>query len=335
VKLRRFLTKSPRELSWRGLLWRDLPLLNVALYTASIAYAELVNLEAARTDLLGTAIFPSVILVVIITGRWPEASLRERLNYALLSFAAPIVAGVCVYLNTRHVVEHDVLRDIYEVSSLANTGILLLHSMRWGRGGPWFLLGPVFLYGLLLENGGIALGYFSELNYRWYLGALPAPLATMSGWVTVFYLVLWVMWETRRQLGQTQWRTPILVFAGTSAALLLDLQIDPLATAVGFWTWSPFLTPGPWGVPLLNFVAWSAAIIPFAWAVAQREAKCDLWMGEIFQKKHRHALLWQTPWILGQATVLFLGAMAVIEGGFSGPTFNILTHFLSHLTQLY
>ena len=100
--------------------------------------------------------------------------------------------------NQRVVLDHDSLRNIYEYSAILNTVFLMFHARSQSRQWLKFFLGPCLLYGMVLENGGIWLGYFSEMNYRYYLGPLPAPLATMSGWVTVFYIITWAVWEMKK-----------------------------------------------------------------------------------------------------------------------------------------
>jgi len=63
----------------------------------------------------------------------------------------------------------------------------------------------------------------------------------MCGWVTVFYIITWVAWTVGREIAAIGQRPALMAVTATLAALLLDLQIDPLATAVGFWTWHPLL----------------------------------------------------------------------------------------------
>jgi putative membrane protein len=60
-----------------------------------------------------------------------------------------------------------------------------------------------------------------------------------------------------------RWQAPLLTAV---AAVLLDLFIDPVAVAIGYWTWR---VPGSLyhGIPLLNFVGWFVLMLvaPLAW----------------------------------------------------------------------
>lgn len=79
------------------------------------------------------------------------------------------------------------------------------------------------------------------------------------------------------------------------------------------------------GVPLLNFVAWGAAVLPFAWALFARQNAFGLSPVELSAPVHRR---WMWPRIfvvLAVAAVLFCGTMAIIDGGFDGPTYGILS----------
>ena len=319
------------EKSLRGILWRDLPLVNYALYAVGIAHAEISNLPTQRLDLVFTAVFPMLIPWIIYGLRWSKASRGERLVAMGIGLGVPLLIALNVVVGSRVVLERETLRTIYEWVAIGNTVVLMLHAASHDRRWLTFFLGPCLLYGLLLENGGIALGYFSELHYSLYLGPLPAPVATMSGWVTVFYIVVWTMWEVKSLCPRIS-RSPIAcVGVALAAALCFDLQVDPLATEVGFWEWHPSLTRAWLGVPLLNYVAWSAAVAPFAWVIAWREERFGLERGEITRDENVRWLTLRVPAVLGVAAVLFLGGMACVEGGFGGPAFVILREALEGL----
>lgn len=310
--------------SIRAILWRDLPLLNYALYSVGIAHAEITNLPTQRLDLVPTAVFPMLVPWVIYALRWKEAAPREKIVALLVSLLPPLFIALNYTTAHRVVLSHDSLRNIYEVVAILNTLFLMAHAYTQGASWLKLFLGPCLVYGMLLENGGIWLGYFSEMNYRLYLGPLPAPMATMSGWVTVFYIITWSTWELKKLSPRLRASVPLTTLVAVSAALCFDLQVDPLATEVGFWKWHPSLHQGWLGVPLLNYAAWTAAVIPFAWLIAKRESTHALATGEIASTPHRRWLFKRVPLALAVAAVLFLGMMTVIERGTSGPTFAIL-----------
>ncbi|MEE8408722.1 MAG: carotenoid biosynthesis protein [Myxococcota bacterium] len=312
--------------SFLRVLWADFPLVNFALYAVLIAHAEVANLIPPRPDLFISFLFPLSVPVLIYALRWRSASGTERAVALTVILGALALLAMTWFSGTRTPLEPERLRNLYEVSAIVNTMILLLHArVHGGRDMLMFFIGPAAAYGVLLENGGIILGYFSELHYRWYLGPLPAPLATMSGWVTVYYLVIWIAWTVRDLVPAVRRSVALSALTAMVAALLFDLQVDPLATAVGFWRWNEALPTGPMNVPLLNFVAWGAAVLPFAWALFARQNAFGLSPVEVSAPVHRR---WMWPRIfvvLAVAAVLFFGAMAIVDGGFDGPTYGILT----------
>jgi putative membrane protein len=71
-----------------------------------------------------------------------------------------------------------------------------------------------------------------------------------------------------------RWQAPLL--AGL-VAVMLDLFIDPIAVATGYWVW---FAPANvyYGIPLLNFVGWFVLMVlaPVAWIEIARRAS---WSG--------------------------------------------------------
>ena len=310
--------------SFAAIAWQDLPLLNYALYSVGIAHAEISNLPTQRLDLVPTAIFPMLVPWLIYGLRFKNATARERIVALTVCLGAPLLVILNYWSNQRVVLDHDSLRNIYEYSAILNTVILMIHARSQSQQWLKFFLGPCLVYGMILENGGIWLGYFSEMNYRYYLGPLPAPMATMSGWVTVFYIITWTVWEMKKLQPKVQ--ESALAGAGIAvfAALCFDLQVDPIACEVGFWTWHPILTQGWLGVPLLNYAAWTAAVLPYSFLIAKREKDAGLAIGEVTGTVHLRWVLARIPVTLIAAAVLFLTFMVVLEQSFSGPTFQIL-----------
>ena len=60
-----------------------------------------------------------------------------------------------------------------------------------------------------------------------------------------------------------RWQAPL---AAATLAVLLDLFIDPVAVAAGYWVWRISGTVY-YGIPLLNFVGWFVLMLlaPLAW----------------------------------------------------------------------
>ena len=310
--------------SFASVLWRDLPLLNYAIYAVGIAHAEITNLPTQRLDLVPTAIFPMLVPWLIYGFRFKNASFQERVAALLVSLGAPLLILLNLYSNQRYVIDHDSLRNIYEYSAILNTVFLMLHARSQSRQWLKFFLGPCLVYGMILENGGIWLGYFSEMNYRFYLGPLPAPMATMSGWVTVFYIITWTVWEMKKLSPTIRDSATAGAAVAVFAALAFDLQVDPLACEVGFWKWHPILDQGWLGVPLLNYAAWTAAVLPFSLLLTTREKSKGLAIGEITATPHIKWVFSRIPQTLILAALLFLSFMIILEQSVSGPTFQIL-----------
>ena len=139
-------------------LWQDLPLLNFVAYAATIAHAEIANLDPPRFDYVWTFVFPLAVPALIFALRWRTAGWRDRTVMLAVLAAAPALISLVWSFGVRTVISNDALRLTYEYSAIANTALLLVHA--WGRDRSLvpLMMGPVAAYGLLLENGGIALG---------------------------------------------------------------------------------------------------------------------------------------------------------------------------------
>jgi uncharacterized membrane protein len=209
---------------------------------------------------------------------------------------------------------------------LLGWGILLAAHAAWtgGRHALALFFGVGALYGLVLENTGIAMGFFSETRCRLYLWPFPAPLCTTIGWCMAFYVAVslveqlarWVPW-----LARTPWRR---AWAATLLALCRDVQLDPASSLSGvLWSWNEQLPPVFLGVPAVNFAAWFGAFLPFSYFVFSIRDRSDL----TESRKNRELLL-RVPLSAALGGLLCFGVMAMVEGGFSGPTFRVLWQFV-------
>ena len=145
---------------------------------------------------------------------------------------------------------------------------LVAHCWYWrGRNGLIKFFVATLIYGFLLESSGVAGDYFRENDYNYYLPMLAAPVATMAGWPVVFYTSVSI-YEVIERRWQKLKTTNVLIIGLIISliALFWDLNIDPVATNVGFWTWHELLSGWFLGVPLLNFTSWLTAV--FAYGVA-------------------------------------------------------------------
>jgi len=74
---------------------------------------------------------------------------------------------------------------------------------------------------------------------------------------------------------QLWWQVPLLT---ALIAMVMDLFIDPVAVAAGYWVW---LVQGTvyYGIPLLNYVGWFVLMFlsPLAWICITRHRQWGLW----------------------------------------------------------
>lgn len=288
------------------------------------------DLGISRWAFVPTLAFPLVIFAAFMGLRIHRSTRLERrwpagvgLAGLCLGVPAVVVAGYQPYP-----LDLDTLTLLYEGTQYFWVA-LLVTQLLWSR-GAWALLmffGVTFVYGVLLENTGIAMHFFFEPRFLVYLGPLPAPLATMLGWSVVFYVVFavtqrfgeWVPW-----LGQRAWARALVA---TAIALLLDAQLDPLASMSGvFWKWNELLPEAFLGVPAINFAAWTGAFLPYSYMLFRLLDRSDLSEGQ-----RNWELFLRVPLAAVLGGLICFAIMAVIEGGFSGPTFQILAEFQARL----
>ena len=258
-----------------------------------------------------------------------RASLRAPWKAWLgLVFLAVLLPLAIVVGHIPHPLTHNQLTWLFEGSQMFWV-LLFAIQILWAR-GSWALLmffGVTFLYGLILENTGIMMHFFFEPSFRLYLGPLPAPLCTMLGWSLVFYIMfavterfaLWWPW-----LSERSWAKAVMA---TAMALCLDAQLDPLASMSGvFWRWNEALPPGFLGVPVINWAAWFGAFLPFSFFLFRLLQRRDL-----SPAQQNWELFLRVPLASFLGGLLCFGVMALWEGGFDGPSFQILELFLRRM----
>lgn len=196
-----------------------------------------------------------------------------------------------------------------EVVSFSWAALLALHSF-W-KYGPWGIVryfAIAGIYGLSLESGGIQMGYFAEPGYSFYFPFLDTPLVAVTGWITVFYPVMFLTSELQnRWPALSSYPTLSGILCGL-AALSIDLHLDPIATNLKLWIWNPKLTPFFQGVPLLNFTSWFFAVGTFSLAC--------FWIDRLIQSraKREGLLLLAVPGIQALAGLFNFATVALIEG---------------------
>ncbi len=126
-----------------------------------------------------------------------------------------------------------------------------------GRGRALVELLTLAAYGFALE--WVAMRVFSAYRYgaEWTLAPLGVPLAVAAVWAAVITMAM-------AAAGRASLRTPGARAAFAAAvAIALDLLIEPVASRLQLWEWTP---PGPWlAVPVGNFVGWAVVVGGFSW----------------------------------------------------------------------
>jgi uncharacterized membrane protein len=204
-------------------------------------------------------LFTSLILLAFaLTREHGSVPLKRYLLWAMILvgiYAIPLLPRASAPLSL------DTLRLIFEASAFVEFIILALHGRTWLKGWDWlWVYGVTLVFGMILENGGIIMGFFREEGYRYYLFGLPAPVATMLGWVNVLYCGFFAV---RKLLPEM--RPIVKGFVCAGIALAMDIPFDPVATRLGWWVWNDTLMLSIWGVPVVNYVAWFWALFPYAW----------------------------------------------------------------------
>jgi uncharacterized membrane protein len=259
--------------------------------------------------------------------RRPDGDGRKLLLTTLgLAFGLPILN---LAYHRPSPLSEETVRWIYELSNFAWVALLLVHAVRHNKTVALLCFGVGLFYGACLENGGILLGFFSETHLRTSVPPLVAPVATMVGWSLVLYMAMFVVRGLRSWLPWLR-RSPLLsALAVAAAAVLLDLQIDPIATAIRCWVWDPSLPPFFHGVPLVNFVAWVCALFPFAYCMFRYQQWAGIHDRDAWTPRQFGIAFASVPAVLALAALIFLAAMAVLEGP-RGPSYEILFRTFSH-----
>ena len=286
--------------------------------------SALAFVQPPRYAAMVTAIFPLFwVAVYYRIGRANDARLDRPLIVALC--VAAVVLTLLAWLPARaawNPADPSAVRSRFEVLAILWVSLLLLHCLRdrgWPSVAMFFPVGAI--YGFLLENGGISLGYFSEAGYRYYVPFSRTPISSVAGWCTVFYPSVFI---AEKLIARTpSWRSRVFLSAAlvTAIAISSDLHFDHLATALGMWTWNPRLPAAFLGVPLVNFTSWLTAV--FAFAVLYFLFERRAWSAT---SKVAVALL-GIPIVLGIAGVANLMLIGILEG-FSGPSWTIFREAL-------
>ncbi|MFC1736950.1 carotenoid biosynthesis protein [Candidatus Hydrogenedentota bacterium] len=304
------------------LIMRDFPSYYIFIGVFAGIHIALKNLPEPRPAFALTAVFPLAVLVIDRI-RWyrrrnPD---EDYSRYAMRLSAVMISALAIILFLPRRPLEFDTLRKIGEISGLAGSALFIFHArLLHGKAGVAKFFGVGLLYGMIIENGGIWMGFFSEEGYMVYIPFLPAPLCNVLGWSIVYYMFNHFIDDSSIS------RKPLAAALVASVAMVaVDLQLDPIATRIGAWVWHDDLPELFLGVPLINFVAWFSAVFPFALFHFSLENK-----GDLYSSSRNRKLLVRIPVALVAALGIVLGLTIIFEG-FASSTMNIFAGNLERL----
>jgi len=317
---------------------RFMPVWFIYLSAIGLLHAALANfpddgfaaLGLTRMDFVSTIAFPMAWFVGVFALRIHRSTrlVNRWKAYVTLVFLSVGVPLLLTFFHRPNHLSHGALTTLFEWVQFFWIGVFVIHVIVT-RGWQGFLMffGVTFVYGLILENTGIVMRFFFEPSFRFYLGPLPAPLCTMFGWCLVFYVTVatvekiatWIPW-----LAAHAWRRALVT---TALALSVDAQLDPLASMSGvFWQWNQALPPVLLGVPVINYAAWFGAFLPFSYFVFSLQDREDL-----SPLQRNWELFLRVAWASLLGGLICFGLMAVVEGGFDGPSFQILQDFGNQL----
>jgi hypothetical protein len=315
-------------------LWRYLPAWMFFIYAQLLLNTELTNMQPPRADLAPTALFPIAVFVAHQAARasaFGRLQWRLLLTSVLLAFGLPLLT---FFWHRPSPIDPVTLLRVYEWSNFAWAGLLIAHAFAHQRSHVPLFFGVAFVYGALLENGGIVLGFFHEsLLTSTIVPPLVAPVATMIGWSVVLLMATFVVWTLRARL---PWLGRSALFSSAAVAVcatLLDLQIDPLATAARCWVWHESLPPWFKGVPLVNFIAWLCALGPFSYVMFRVQSLNGVRDGGHWPVRAQLHLLRWVPGALFVAGLSFMLVTVVVEGS-NGPSWTLLNDFTLRMTSL-
>ena len=127
--------------------------------------------------------------------------------------------------------------------------LALFHALLDGhanRPQRMLLLLTLFIYGTLLEAGGVRSGLYHYPRER-FINLGVVPLSVSLAWVGIIYSVFAIAERLRLGAG-------LRILAATLIALSLDWGMDPVATHFGIWVWRESGTY--FGIPSFNMVGW-------------------------------------------------------------------------------
>ncbi len=339
------------------LLSAGFPLFWVLLYVYAAATSDSKQCSSHRAWVIAGSISASVVIILFLLSRFLFPVVTNNLVSAVTDYfpeaivsqtgvltdaegnrlrdvnGIELTEGTLVTMTDGRVLrlEGSVLVDaaqkskliaFYEIMNVVWLILLMLHCRRFrGWHGVIRFFAAALLYGFILESGGVLSHFFTENDYHVYFPFFAAPMVTMLGWPMVFYCVshTWDVlakhWIKLKNINS--------FFAALFIAMIAvswDLNVDPVATGLGLWTWNARLPAWFFGVPLVNFTSWFSAVFAFGvgYTVITRSTVSD--------KRKTAAMFAVIPLLLLAAAVINFGICGIAEG-FGGPSWTVMMQF--------
>lgn len=286
---------------------------------------SLTNLDPPRPDFAPTIVFPMAMFVLFSTVR---ALKSDRVRFPRAALVVPVVLALGlpalnILVHRPSPLELSTLRLTYELSNFLWAALIIRFLWTTQKSLVALFFGVGLVYGAILENGGIVLGFFDEQHLTaTVVRPFVAPVATMIGWSMVLAMSTHLVWRLREWL---PWLRKQALLSGVLVgvfATTLDLQIDPIATATGCWVWHSTLPAWFHGVPLVNFVAWLCALIPFGWVMFRVQDRVGVADAGRWSPRQLGVALLHVPYAAAVALIAFLGTTLLLEGA-SGPSWTL------------
>jgi hypothetical protein len=220
-------------------IWVNFPIFLIWLTGLSMLETALHSIAPPLPEAAWLSIIP-LITTLILLGfvQWKKKGMFMPRQYFPWAFALTIFYIISWTHQTSVLLSIETHRHIYEASAIIEFFILVIHAKTWLKKWDWiWIFGVTLVFGMILENGGIIMGFFREEGYFLYFPGLPAPVATMLGWVNVLYCGFFAVEKILPEMSP-MWRGLVC----TGIALSMDIPFDPVATRLSWWVWNDTLT---------------------------------------------------------------------------------------------
>jgi hypothetical protein len=313
-----WLAKASRE------LWRHLPAWMFFLIGLCALHGELAMQGPSRPDLAPTVLFPltGFCLYYVARALWAPDVLHRRGMLVLM-------VGLAFGMPTLDVTYHPVtplgaeqLRRCWEVATVLTAVVLAVHAWRRHRTAAYLCFGVGLAYGAVVETCGILLGFLKPHPGSW-ASPLAAPWVMLCGWTVALYMSFFVVRALRGWVPSLRKAPRTSAILLTGVAVLLLLQVDPAATAVGQWAWAPGLPTSSHGVPFAGLVAWAAALLPLAYYIYRFQQHAGLTDRSRWTAGQLRLALESVPAMLTVAAAFFLVTVGLSEGT-KGPSYDLI-----------